>query len=319
MDRNDIHVFIKALNGVNAIIDDHKDWVNSTCPLARWTHEKGTDNTPSFGISIDSLASSYNCFTCGGGELPELVDRLSRLSGKLYPILEEYIEAEEIGGLVPEWGERGTYTSEVASISEDTIYMYDKVGSHWYLEDRGITADVADMLGLRLDLSEDTRDDRERILFPVYSTLGGALHLVGFTGRATDDDKVLKIRDYYGLKKTEALLGIERVKSEHKFILVVEGLFAYARLSAYGLPAVAIMGSNMSSNQAEMLVGLGIPVYLFFDNDRAGHGAKRKSTKLLEGYTPTYTVKYPRGTENLDPDSLTEYEVLNMIKEAKLI
>lgn len=320
MERADIHTFVKAMSGANVHIDDHAQWVNVPCVLARWTHEGGTDNSPSFGISIDPLSSKYHCFTCGSkGTLTGLVDKLERLSGKHYPVLEEYVEAEEIGGIVPEWVEGDEAVVESPSLPEDTIYMYDLAGDHPYLKDRGVNAEVANALGLRVDLPEDTPDNRERILFPVYSTLSGELTLSGFTGRAIDDEKVLKVKDYYGLKKSDALLGVERITDEHKFILVVEGLFAYARVSSYRLPVVAIMGSNMSKHQAQMLIDLGKSVYIFTDNDRAGFKARYQILNTLDGYVPVYTMMYPEGTDGLDPDDITSDEVKEMINKARLV
>lgn len=320
MDRADIRTFIKTLSGVNTHIDEHKDWLNFSCPLARWTHEKGSDNSPSFGISIDSLSSKYHCFTCHSkGTMPGLVEKLTRLSGKQYPELEAYVEAEEVGGIVPEWLDDEHDLASTQELHEDTIYMYDLAGVHPYLQERGISEDVANALGLRVDEAEDTPDDRERILFPVYSTMNGSIQLTGFTGRAIDTEKVLKIKDYYGLKKTEALLGVERIQSEHKFIAVVEGLFAYARLSSYHLPSVAIMGSNMSNAQAQMILELDKPIYIFTDNDKAGYAARSQILKIFKGYLPIYLPTYPEDTDGLDPDDLTEYEVKLMISEARLV
>jgi len=320
MDRADITIFAKAMLGANALLDNHKDWVNMTCPLAFATHEKGTDNSPSFGISVDPLSSRYHCFTCHNtGTLTGLVDKLTRLSGKSYPVLEAYVEAEEVGGIVPEWGDEDTDLVMTPELHEDTIYMYDLAGDHPYLRSRNIAPEVSEALGLRIEEAEEESSGRERILFPVYSTLSGEVRLTGFTGRATDDNKVLKVKDYYGLKKSEALLGVERIKDEHKFICIVEGLFAYARLSSYHIPAVAIMGSNMSNAQAQMLLGLGKPIYIFTDNDKAGYSARRQILKTFDGYLPVYLPTYPEDTENLDPDDLTQDEVKLMISEARLV
>lgn len=320
MDRADIHLFIKAMNGVNAPVDDHAKWVNTTCPLAFALHEKGADHSPSFGISIDSMSSRVHCFTCGSkGTLPNLVRKLSRLSNRSYPKLEEYVEAEEIGGITPEWSEEDAEDNSASIVSDDTIYMYDLAGEHDYLIGRDISAEVADRLGLRVDTTEDTIDGRERILFPVYTLQNSEIKLAGFTGRATDNEKVLKVKDYHGLVKTEALLGIEHIKDEHEFIIVVEGLFAYARLSAYGLPVVAIMGSNMSTGQARMLLELGKPVYLMFDADKAGDKAVNQTIELLDGYLPIYLPEYPDWAEGLDPDNIPYDDINLMIKESRLI
>lgn len=320
MNREDIHTFIKAASGSNAEIVDHKDWVNTPCPLAFATHDGGTDSSPSFGISIDNLSSKYNCFTCGSkGTMTGLVKKLERLSGESYPLLEEYVEAEEIGGIIPTWDMGEDHNDEHNRVSEDTIYMYDTIDHHPYLDLRGFPAGVAELAGIRIDYKDEEIDGRERLLFPVYSITGGEKRFMGFTGRATDDNKILKVKDYYGLKKSEALLGIEYIKPEHKFIVTVEGLFAYLRLRQYGVPVVAIMGSNMSVDQANMLIEFGKPVYLMFDNDKAGFKARLDAKLLLRDHLPVFTVKYPKGTDGLDPDDLYEEEIGLMLREAELV
>jgi hypothetical protein len=38
-------------------------WLNCSCPLAPWTHAKGHDHQPSFGLNVES--GRFNCFSCG--------------------------------------------------------------------------------------------------------------------------------------------------------------------------------------------------------------------------------------------------------------
>jgi len=58
-------------------------WINASCPFAAQRHRKGSDRTPSFGISIapDSV-SHFQCFSCGiNGDLAPLVWGLGRRRG----------------------------------------------------------------------------------------------------------------------------------------------------------------------------------------------------------------------------------------------
>jgi len=55
-------------------------WINASCPFAPWRHKKGTDKTPSFGISVSPGSTSrFSCFSCGmSGDLKSLVWGLQR-------------------------------------------------------------------------------------------------------------------------------------------------------------------------------------------------------------------------------------------------
>ena len=77
------------------IVDAHRGWVRCPCPFAAWTHEKGYDTKPSFGITIveetgepDQQPSVGYCFTCmsycGAKALPTLGQAYWALS-KQYP------------------------------------------------------------------------------------------------------------------------------------------------------------------------------------------------------------------------------------------
>lgn len=77
------------------IVDNHRGWVRCPCPYAAWTHEKGYDSKPSFGITIveengeaDQQPSVGYCFTCmsycGAKALPTLAQAYWSLS-KVYP------------------------------------------------------------------------------------------------------------------------------------------------------------------------------------------------------------------------------------------
>jgi hypothetical protein len=71
---NDIIAFLRVLRAGEIRVSDDEKWVRCSCPLAPFTHIKGTDENPSFGISVnDEGESGYNCFTCGSGRLSDLI------------------------------------------------------------------------------------------------------------------------------------------------------------------------------------------------------------------------------------------------------
>jgi 5S rRNA maturation endonuclease (ribonuclease M5) len=70
--------FAKLIGAGDIKISEDEDWIRFSCPLAPFTHVKGRDENPSFGIRInDEGESAFNCFTCGSGSLRSLLIKLT--------------------------------------------------------------------------------------------------------------------------------------------------------------------------------------------------------------------------------------------------
>ncbi len=309
------------------------DWVTFPCQLARWTHETGRDSSPSAGISIHpSNVSVFSCFTCGNkAPIQGMLRKWANFTGEdLDDLIEELEEEAYLGArTLPSWDDAKNKGggAELARL-DPAIYLdlYDPAAGHPYLEQRGISDETADMLQLMLDPC-DPADGEERILFPVFG-VDGALH--GFTGRATSSTARLKVRDYHGLAKAHCVLGAHLFGTERRDkVLVVEGLFDYANAWQCGQPAVAVMHSSMTAAQAAILREIGLPTYLFYDNDDAGQKGIREAGEALARYQPTMRVRYPEvwieneeedegGHWLKDPGELLEEEFAGMIEDARL-
>lgn len=97
MDSSSVTQFLLSL-GVDddsIIVDEDRQWIRCSCPLAPWTHKSGKDSSPSFGITIreesEGSQSVANCKTCGvySGDkeywgLEQLLHKIWLLSGE-YP------------------------------------------------------------------------------------------------------------------------------------------------------------------------------------------------------------------------------------------
>ena len=330
MERQDIKYLLRDIVGPNVEMKDSGSWVSTHCLYAQWRHERGTDSNMSFGVSVSREGQSvFNCFSCKAkGPLTYMLQLLARYSGRdLSGKIAALETTEALGGDLPEWG------SNIRDVRKDIpppppneyTDLYDPVGEHPYLRKRGITLDISKQLDLRID--EADSHGHERILFPVYSHTG---QFYGYTGRAVDDSVRPRIRDYFGLPKSHLLLGSEWVDpSVHKYIILVEGLFDFARLWSYRQPVVAAMHSTITPNQAAILKSLGLPVYVLFDNDKAGHNGRREVKKQLVRHVVVYKPPYPlrqivdrrTGLHRPinDPAELRESEVRVMLRRAKLM
>lgn len=334
MDRNEIKEMLREVLGPNAELIDHPEFVGMHCPMAKWTHEKGIDSTPSAGISVkeDGGTSIYNCFVCGKGTVPWFLRQMEKYTGESYtPIIRNIETGEFLGGSLPNWGSKKV-VARVEKFLDKDVYLdlYDSAEGHPYFPSRAakhrevcLTDSTVRTLGLMVDPGDSAGE--ERILFPVFNQ-GGDLY--GFSGRATDDSAELRIRDYHGLPKARVLLGVHLVLPEDAFIVLVEGLFDYAVMVQYDYPAVAALHAGLTSEQARILVDLGKPVVLMYDNDQAGKDATEKAIKALKKHLPLSVVTYPKPPLNprgrkikwlKDPAGCTKEQADQMIAKAKIV
>jgi hypothetical protein len=288
MKAREITEFLKELQNRRVPSKLINGWVSMPCPLAQWTHR------PSFGVKVQDKSdrvSIFNCYTCKKkGPLSYLATLYQDFSGQdKSHLIDEAEDIELFGVQLPLWEERNDAEphmlppdplgAEYEDIFEPAWEGIGGPDHHQYLASRGIGRDVTRTLDLRFD--EDDGHGAARIIFPVRGPEG---ELYGYTGRAIDDNVNPRIRDYYGLPKRACLLGIHALSSREtafsRPVALVEGLFDYARLRSYAIPAVAAMHSGLTELQAQLLRDLGRPVVLFFDNDEAGQSGQRSCWKI---------------------------------------
>jgi len=293
--------------------------LKASCPLAKWTHKNGTDSKPSFGINYKNGVYMYGCRACGhSGLLPDLFTELYvRTKNFDYLSNMEFLEKLEgafgdyVYEAINDWYLNEEYHRDILPPVTDYKVALD------YCLTRGISAKTCDRLKLTY------HPEMKRVVFTIYSYSG---KLLGHTGRSINPKADLKILTTANPTIKRTLLGIHKL-DRNKPILVVEGLFMYAKLHEYNLDdkynILATMGTGVSSHQRELLVSFGLPVYLMLDNDESGRNAtyvgtkKTPALKELALYVPVLILQYPQGIE--DPDLLTEAQICDMIRNAELV
>jgi hypothetical protein len=265
--------------GINADRKNSRGWLPARCPFAPFRHEGGTDRKPSFFVKVEDCGlSAYKCHSCKShGTIRHLVASL-----------EDYQRIDD------------PKVIDEAICANMYPLAWEEPASRFYLQDRGITQEAAELMRLVYD------PDLYRVLFPVRCEEG---HLYGWAGRAIYPEDEPKVKNYPGLKKEHRLLG-EELWQEGKPAFVVEGLFAYARLISIGAREicnpVAILGSDMSIFQRDLLANHGEPVYLCLDLDSAGeigtYGSDRLpgAIQLLKSYVPVMVALYPHDRQDVD-------------------
>lgn len=333
MDREQIKEVMRDIFGRQFAMTDLGNWVGMRCPLSPWTHEKGMDRTPSAGISVDPNGSSgFNCFTCGpsgtAGPMSRMLQQYAEFSGEnLEDVIEEIAEGEFLGPRhIPDYDAiRASNIVEVAMPIDEGLYMdlYESAEGHPYLKRRGISKKTTRKLELLYDPKDSEKEPR--ILFPVRGADG---LLYGFTGRATRPTARLKVRDYFGLQKSQSLLGAH-LASEASRIVIVEGLIDYASSHEFGECGCAVMHATVTDEQASIIKQIGKPTFMMLDSDKAGRDGTQTAVRKLRRDVPLFGTTYPKvrieddseqGWHWLkDPGEATKEEFLGMLAKASLL
>lgn len=303
-------------------------WMHTSCPLAPWTHAKGTDRSASFAIKIENGGiSAYKCMACRHhGRISSLARKLGHFREEDYDqIAREADHVEMSEAEVPDFEDMHSHDDTPMPLDEDLFEgAFDQIKEHpdavAYLKRRQVGKRAVERCGLEFD------PEARRIIFPVRGIEG---ELYGWTGRSILPNPKIKVKDYQGLPKRHLVMGQENWE-RGKPVLVVEGLFAYARLMQMGADEFvnvgAILGSHMTDEKAQRLKDFGEPVILLLDPDKAGdegtfgilnedtgdRQAETGAVHKLSSDVPVMVPAYPDGID--DVDDLNREQVIHMIK-----
>lgn len=338
MKEDDLRRVLKMM-GLDLPKPNYSGWAHQSCPFAPWLHKGGQDKSGGFAVKVeDQGISSFSCPVCKQhGRIANLARLLGRYRQQDYSHVET--EANKIEMLrmshIPKWEDRVVNT-QIEVLGEplpeeeyDPLLIFEDVREYPeavnFLRARRVNGAAVDKAGIRYD------PEAKRIVFPVRDGAGG-LH--GFTGRTILPDHQPKVKDYLNLPKRLLILGEHRWDA-HKPVIIVEGLFAFARFLTEGVDehfnVGALLGSVLTPGKAAILRARHLPTYLFLDPDEAGRGGifgpMRKTGKFhrdgspeffqdvesgaiyqLADHMPVFVPAYPEGVD--DPDDLTLEQVL---------
>jgi DNA primase len=152
------------------------------------------------------------------------------------------------------------------------------------------------------------------ICIPIHDERGV---LVAYAGRWASDEIPEGIAKYHlprGFQKRRILFGLHQVTGTEHLILV-EGYWSVFRLHTLDLPAVALMGRTLSTEQETLLKESGVRMLtLLFDGDRPGREATRLLLPRLAADFFVRVVRLPDGTE---PDTVPEQFLLEVLSNGR--
>ncbi|MEO8185363.1 MAG: CHC2 zinc finger domain-containing protein [Deltaproteobacteria bacterium] len=130
---------------------------------------------------------------------------------------------------------------------------------------------------------------------------------VGYAGRVLDPDRARsgKWRLPARLPKRTLLFNVHRVRErlQHGLVLV-EDPWSVMRLAQIGVPAVALLGTAISNQQAELLAHAG-RILIMLDGDAAGRIASRE----LRARLASAQIAVAELPADHDPDQLSDHDL----------
>lgn len=273
---------------------DSQAWVS--CPLAPWTHSKGTDHNPSCGINFEKTPAFYNCFTChASGSLKDMFWRLYEYTknsrfvkvaldcqkGDQLPFSEK-LRTVRIPGVVRTEAEdddkMDTTTSGVLENFKPAFA--DPQCWDYVVRQRNIIPEVAKKAQLLYD------SDKRMVIYPGYSRDYTAVEAV--VGRSV---KAKEHYNYFGLPTANHLGGSQFIDDEVKTVVLAEGLFDLLRglcisTARPDIGVVSCWTSKASERHMRLLQEFARPVVCLFDNNDAGNAGYQKLKERLNGLVP---------------------------------
>ena len=179
---------------------------------------------------------------------------------------------------------------------------------HPFLTDQGVSLAQAELFGIGFCTRGMMRN---RIAIPLHNVKG---ELVAYVGRYAIEpvpENEPKYKQPKGFEKSLELFNLHRAAALGKrFVVVVEGFWSVLRLHDVGIPSVALMGTSVSSAQAQALADAGFThAILILDGDEAGRVALPAATELLSQHVYVKTILLPDGVK---PDTMDE-AILNRL------
>jgi DNA primase len=220
------------------------------CPIHRG------DNVSSFVIHPEH---GYHCFACGSG---------GGMAGFLRLMGDDAVAA------TVEFTVRRRPDTPV--ITAPPVPLAPLNAAHPYFRERGIHEATARFFGMGYYAGPPLG---RRIIAPLHDPAG---QLVGYIGRAVDEKVEPRYCFQRGVRRSELLFNLHRVKqAKAETVIVVEGIFDVLAIYQVGIPnVVATLGCEVTENQRALLSGFR-RLLVLFDDDHAGNTA---ATKLAEEF-----------------------------------
>lgn len=306
------------------------NWFDFLCPF----HE---DSNPSCGVNLSS--GFYKCLSCGAkGDIIQLGVKLLKRSRSQ---VEEVIKPNSLEGRAavvqrkvaayrnganPIKGTEGPFHENLHHPSEY------QSGPLTYMRSRGFTTETCRKWGVRFvhdttiktpDKKTPGFDIRDSIAIPIRNA---SKELLGWIYRATPTSYEYQPKYLYTphVQLNSIWFGMD-LYAQEKRIVIVEGSLDAMWLSQAGIPALAMLGSQVTEQKIGKLMRFK-EIIIMADYDAAGHKATHQIGQLTRGVLPAKVALWPRklvhearesGRKSLDPQDIRDEGILHrMVNQA---
>jgi 5S rRNA maturation endonuclease (ribonuclease M5) len=322
--------------GVQICQDDGTE-LRAPCPI------HGGDNPTAFAINLRSAEGGqgfhWKCYTQCGGAHGDAVDLVMALMDVDFPAALRWLmdfcgvdddgvfHKRASGGALAKcaealWGERARKEVIPTEYLCEEFVARCKSRRNSYFNERGFPDWVLDLFEVGSCHSMDTpwmHDEfPNRAVIPIRSGDGS---LVGISGRmVADEDAPGKYRQGKGSDRGGNLYGLHLARphiAESGWVLVVEGFCDLWKCWMAGIEnIVAIMGSGMTMEQMELVVGLSSTVVLALDPDKAGRKGSDKAVAAMFGRVDLLRLPF---ADSRDIGSMEPEEIHKLLNNAEKI
>ena len=311
LDGREILSYYGAENMSEYVSRDGTTEIVHSCLLDRVEpHHKNGDANPSASLNVDKKV--YKCWSYIGCDLFTLVMKLENKGSlvDVIPTLTEFATGEETGTSLKKKLQLAFAGGYDASHVELPVYS-DSILKNWeyhvpYWKERGVTPEAV----VKLHLGYDPLG--KRVTFPHF--VDGVL--VGYQQRVTPEspDQFPKYKSSSGFPKQISLYNMDLARS-YQNVCVVESPMSVAKAISFGYEnVVATFGASVSDEHIEMLKSFS-RVYVWMDDDNAGHLGEKK---LVEGLWRFVDVRVVTSDPGLDlADCQTKQDFERKITEAQ--
>ena len=280
------------------------DEFRGKCPLP--THSSAKSKN-SFSVSFTRNAWSCQSASCiaarsgrVGGNVFDFVAEMERCSIREAALRLDRSLAENLLPLAtPVYKEPVPYTPENRPLS---FILRNIDHQHPYVASRGLSEYTARCFGV--GYYDGNGFLRGRVVIPIHNEHG---ELVAYSGRAIDETEPKYLLPA-GFRKSHVLFNLHRaIQSREDALILVEGFFDTFKIHQAGHQNVAaLMGSNLSECQTDLIATYFNQVILMLDADEAGKAATTAAATALSSIIRVQIVELAPGSQ---PDQLASKEI----------
>ena len=284
----------KILRHLGATVQNvsRKGYLQCSCPLAKWTHKKGSDGRPSFGLKNDG--SHFFCFACKrAGNAADLVSIYQAYSGGNYSELLDFVHTKlefDCVFLRPD-----TEEVEPVVFHEDYLGFFSEPSdkARKYLKRRHVSSETISEMGILYDIQKNM------VVFPIRGIDG---ELRGAQGRSIGSRKGFH---FYWAEEgflTGLVLGNHQNFRDCANLFVFESMLDMLRhwpviRDELDGTACCTFNANVTPQQAAFMDWSDYTIYSCFDNDKAGSEGHKKLMGYLGRLKPVKRMKPPSGKD----------------------